>query len=237
MTGFGVPARASVSQSMPRTETTPDSWWPRRAIRVGTAFVVVLLVYATLVRPWHQHWGATRAEIACVMPGDNLVIAPQEITTRAISIRAQPEHIWPWLAQMGRGRGGLYSYDGLDRLFGVLDGPSADSILPQFQGLAAGDTIPVGGSAGWPVAIATRNETLLLNVDEKGARVTWVFALVPISATETRLVTRVRARLPHRWSTPFVLAVLDPTEFLMVRRHLLGIRERAERLARAGMTR
>jgi hypothetical protein len=179
-----------------------------------------------------MHWGATSEEVARVMPGDSLVQGPQEITTRAITVNAWPSHVWPWLAQMGNGRGGLYSYDWLDRLFGVLDAPSSDSLLPQFQDLRAGDTIPVGGSAGWPVAIAIPNRYLLLDVHQAGAHVTWAFSLAPISATKTRLVMRVRACLPRDWKLPLLIAFLDPAEFLMVRRQLIGLRDRAERLAR-----
>ncbi len=165
------------------------------------------------------------------MPGDSLVENPFEITTRAITINAWPKHVWPWLAQMGKGRGGLYSYDWLDNVFGVLDSPSVDTLIARYREIRAGDTIPVGGSAGWPVAIARPNELLLLDVRDTGAHVTWAFALRQISPTQTRLVMRVRARLPVTWKLPFQMAVLDPAEFLMVRRQLIGIRQRAERLA------
>lgn len=193
---------------------------------------VFVVGYTLVFRPWHQHWGATDGEIARPIEGDRLVPAPQEVTTRAITIRARPSDIWPWLAQMGYQRGGLYSYDGLDRLFGVLDRPSADTLLPGFQDLKAGDTIPIGKSPGWPVAIARPNELLLLDVRQQGAHVTWAFALYPASASTTRLVMRVRAQLLRKWTTPLLIAVLDPAEFLMVRRQLIGIRDRAERLAR-----
>lgn len=204
----------------------------RTAVIVIRVLVLLLVAYVLLVRPWHRRWGATPAEVARPLPGDSLVAAPQEVTTRAITIRARPDQVWPWLAQMGRGRGGLYSYDALDRAFGVLDAPSARTLLPRFQRLAPGDTIPVGGSAGWPVAIADPNRTLLLNVNEAGARVTWVFVLTPVGSGGTRLVTRVRARLPAGWRSAIIGAVLDPAEFVMVRRMLLNLRDRAERLAR-----
>lgn len=180
-----------------------------------------------------MHWGATDAEITRVLPGDGLVEHPIEVTTRAITIKAWPRHVWPWLAQMGKGRGGLYSYDWLDQVFGVLDAPSSDTLIPRFQHIEAGDTIPVGGSAGWPVALAMPDELLLLDVRDQGAHVTWAFTLDSISPTTTRLVMRVRARLPSDWKLPLMVAVLDPAEFLMVRRQLIGIRDRAERLARA----
>ena len=180
-----------------------------------------------------MHWGATPEEVARPLPGDTLVKDPLAVTTRAITIDAWPSHIWPWLAQMGKGRGGLYAYDWLDRVFGVLDAPSSDTLIPAYQQLRAGDTIPVGGSPGWPVAIAKPNELLLLDVHQAGAHVTWAFALVPISPTQTRLIMRVRARLPSSWRLPLQMAVLDPAEFLMVRRQLIGIRDRAEGLAGA----
>jgi hypothetical protein len=201
------------------------------------AAATVIALYTRVFRPWHQHWGATDAEITRSIPGDGLVADPQEVTTRAITIRAKADDIWPWLAQMGWRRGGLYSYDWLDRLLGVLDQPSADSLLPNLGGIEAGDTIPVGGSAGWPVALARPNDVLLLHIRQEGAHVTWAFALYPVSANETRLVTRVRARLPRRWNTPIIIAILDPAEFFMVRRQLIGIRDRAERLTRTGAAR
>lgn len=179
-----------------------------------------------------MRWGATAAEVTRSMPGDSLVQDPLEVTTRAITIWARPAHVWPWLAQMGKGRGGLYSYDGLDRALGILDAPSADTLISRFRQIRAGDTIPVGGSPGWPVAISRPNELLLLDVHQAGAHVTWAFVLDSISPIRTRLIMRVRARLPATWGLPLQVAILDPAEFLMVRRQLMGIRDRAERLAR-----
>jgi hypothetical protein len=169
-----------------------------------------------------MQWGATPGEVARPLPGDSLVQAPQEVTTRAITINAQPRHIWPWLAQMGNGRGGLYSYDWLDQLFGVLDHASADTLIPRFQHLEAGDTIPIGAAGGWPVAIARPNELLLLDIRQAGAHVTWLFALDSLSPFQTRLIMRVRAHLPASWRLPFLMAALDPAEFLMVRRQPLA---------------
>lgn len=204
----------------------------RSVFIAAAAIVAFLALYIAFVRPWHTHWGATAAEISRAMPGDTLVSDPLEVTTRAITINARPAHIWPWLAQMGKGRGGLYSYDWLDRIFGVLDAPSSDTLIPRFQSIKPGDTIPVGGGPGWPVAVAKPNELLLLDVHQAGAHVTWAFALEPISPTQTRLIMRVRSRLPRSWRLPLLVAVLDPAEFLMVRRQLIGLRERAEQLAR-----
>lgn len=197
------------------------------------SLIVLVVIHLAIIRPWHIHWGATPAEVTRHLPGDSLVQNPQEVTTRAITINARPHHIWPWLAQMGNGRGGLYSYDKLDQLFGVLSHPSSDTLIARFQQLKAGDTIPIGAAGGWPVAIARPNETLLLDIHQEGAHVTWLFALDSISPVQTRLIMRVRAHLPVTWRLPFLMAVLDPAEFLMVRRQLIGIRQRAEHLAKA----
>jgi hypothetical protein len=205
----------------------------RLRLLFGAVIALTILIALDLMafRPWRQHWGASAGEIARSMPGDDRVSDPDEVTTRAISIRAAPRHVWPWLAQMGRGRGGLYSYDALDRMFGILDQPSSKIVLPQFQKLAAGDTIPVGGGASWPVAMAKPGRILLIDVDEADVRVTWVFEIDSLGPDSSRLVTRVRARLPHTWSSPFMRWGLDHAEFIMVRRQLLNLRERAERLA------
>jgi hypothetical protein len=216
----------------PDTTGAPRHRWRRGAFIAAIAVAGFLAAYIALVRPWHSRWGATADEVARVLPGDDLVRDPFEVTTRAITINAWRAHVWPWLAQMGKGRGGLYSYDWLDRVFGVLDGPSADTLMPRWGEIRAGDTIPVGGG-GWPVAIARPNELLLLDVHQAGAHVTWAFALDSIAASKTRLIMRVRARLPTTWALPLQLAVLDPAEFLMVRRQLMGLRDRAERLAHA----
>jgi hypothetical protein len=218
----------------PRDDTsrTRRQRWVRRGIRAMAVLLVLFAFYLAVIRPWHMHWGATSGEVTRPLPGDSLVQDPQEVTTRAITINAQPKHIWPWLAQMGNGRGGLYAYDWLDQLFGILNHASADTLLPRFQQLKAGDTIPIGAAGGWPVAVAIPNELLLLDIRQAGAHVTWLFALDSLSPLQTRLIMRVRAHLPVSWRLPFLMAALDPAEFLMVRRQLIGIRQRAESLAR-----
>ena len=96
-------------------------------------------LYWVPIRRWFGCWGATAADLTRTMAGDAAVVDPTYSATLAITIGAGPEHIWPWLVQLGYQRGGLYSYDWLDRLFGYLDRPSAVAILPQFQQLAVGD--------------------------------------------------------------------------------------------------
>jgi len=121
--------------------------------------VPILLVMLTVaglywfpVRRWMSRWGTTPSDLARVMAGDSLLVDPTYAGTTAVIVNAPPEDIWPWLLQIGYQRGGLYSYDWLDRLFGYLDRPSATRILPEFQALAVGDEIPLGRGPSWPVA-------------------------------------------------------------------------------------
>ncbi len=187
--------------------------------------------WAVLVHPRHVRWGATDDEVAEEMPGDGLVPDPCHVTTRAITVRARPDEIWPWLAQMGKGRGGLYSIDWLDELFGILDAPSAERVLPEWQGLAAGDVIPIGRMAGWPVHTAERDRALVLRIEDRGVLVTQSWSLRPVDARTTRLVLRVRVAMAPGLRRAVWLAALDPQEFIMVRAQLRGIRRRAEALA------
>jgi hypothetical protein len=177
-----------------------------------------------------RNWGATRQEIARFFPGDSLVLDAAYVSTRAVTIEAPRDAVWPWLAQMGYRRGGLYSYDWLDRLFGYLDAPSAEHVFPEFQDLKAGDTIPVGGGPSWPVRVAEPERALVL--EPVAGRITWAFYLLPLTDSTTRLVTRVRCAPPASLLERITMAVMNPAAFVMTRGMLLGIKRRAEALAR-----
>ena len=94
---------------------------------VPTLLVILTLavLYWFPIRRWMSRWGATPSDLSRVMAGDSLLENPTYSGTTAVSINAAPEDVWPWLVQIGYQRGGLYSYDWLDRLFGYLDRPSA----------------------------------------------------------------------------------------------------------------
>jgi hypothetical protein len=194
----------------------------------------VLLTCAVLywfpVRRWMARWGATPSDLARVMAGDALVVDPTYSGTMAVTVEAAPEHIWPWLVQIGYQRGGLYSYDWLDRLFGYLDRPSATRVLPEFQGLAVGDRIPLGRGPSWPVAVLEPNRALVLDMRNLGS-IDWVwqFGLYPIDGQRTRLVSRSRVRARSVWARLATYAI-EPSGFLMTRRMLLGLKQRAEAL-------
>src|SRR4029077_11994230 len=127
---------------------------PERLSPMIPTLVVVLtlaVVYWFPIRRRMARWGTTPSDLTRVMAGDAFIANPTYSGTMAVIIDARPEQIWPWLVQMGYRRGGLYSYDWLDRVFGCLDRPSATRILPEFQDLAVGDEIPLGRGPAWPV--------------------------------------------------------------------------------------
>jgi hypothetical protein len=194
----------------------------------GTAIAAAVPVYLRWIRPRVFTWGATREEISRPMPGDEVCRRPQLNATRAITIAARPEEVWPWLVQWGWNRAGFYSYDLLDN----LGRRSAGEILPQFQRLAVGDWVPMSGKTTPYTAFrVTRLEANKLMLWEKGGG-TWLWLLEPADPGHTRLITRMRGR--YRWSKSAIVTELTLMEIgdpFMMRKCLLGIRQRAERLA------
>lgn len=213
-----------------------DRW--RIARRAGAAFGITLGVagsYSRWFTPWQRNWGATEEEQARAMPGDPPGEQPAYFTTRAVTVDAPAAAIYPWLVQMGKGRGGLYSYDFLDRLFGFIDGPSSKDVLPEFQDLKPGDTIPLGRGADFPVLELKRDEYLLLGGESEGTRWTWSTVLYPQSDGTTRLVTRNTGDWGDSWAGRLMLVPMDLAAFIMVRRWLQVLKGRAEQLHRQGM--
>jgi len=194
------------------------------------ATLTLALVYWFPIRRWMSRWGTTPSDAACIMAGDSLLVNPTYSGTMAVIVYAPPQDIWPWLLQMGYRRGGLYSYDWLDRLFGYLDRPSATGILPEFQHLAVGDNIPLGRGPSWPVAVIEPCRALVLDMrNMSGFDWVWQFGLYPINENRTRLVSRSRVRTRTFFAQLFTYAI-EPAGFVMTRRMLLGIKERAEAL-------
>jgi hypothetical protein len=191
--------------------------WPGLAIGVAGA-AVALVGYRLVVQPWQHRWGATDEEVGPAMPGDE-VVPDAASTTRAITIAAAPERVWPWLVQLGYGRGGWYSYDWVDN-----DGrPSADRILPELQRLEVGDQILMLPGMG-PRVRELRPSRYLLAGDRDGG--SWCLALYP-AGRGSRLVSRWRVRWPLTPATAFWILLSDPGAFIMERKMLKGIQARA----------
>jgi hypothetical protein len=105
-----------------------------RPIALGTVTVVA----AAVLRAWQRRWGATDDEVNRTLPGDDLISHADLTATRAITIHTTAAQVWPWIAQLGQGRGGFYSYDFLENLVGC-DIHSADRIVPEWQRIDIGD--------------------------------------------------------------------------------------------------
>lgn len=197
------------------------------------ATLALAAIYWFPMRRWMNRWGATAADLSREMAGDGLLADHTYSGTMAVTVRARPEDIWPWLVQIGYRRGGLYSYDWLDRLFGYLDRPSATRILPEFQDLAVGDVIPLGRGPSWPVAVVEPGRALVLDMRNLGG-IDWVwqFGLYPVDDGRTRLVSRSRVRARTIGARLLTYAI-EPSGFVMTRRMLLGIEARAEALCAA----
>lgn len=187
---------------------------------------------APIYRRWHQRWGATDAEVAAPMPGDDLIEHVAYLATRAITIDAPPEAVWPWLVQVGCLRAGYYADDLLDN----LGHPSARTILPEFQHLEIGQWVPMSPTPSDTTAFRVvgfeQHRWLLWHQPLS----TWSWRLTPLPSGRTRLVTRLRIHLD--WSHPavslFSVVLNEFGDFPMMRRMLLGIRERAEHAHHAG---
>jgi hypothetical protein len=206
----------------------------RKRIIGGVAVATSLAVasYPVLLRQRCLTWGATPDEIARDLPGDELLVTADIVSTRAVTIDAPPSAIWPWLVQMGSGRGGAYTYDWVENLFG-LGMHSADEILPQFQNVKLGDEMEMGPN-GPKMRVEVLDPERVFTIRLEDAKWVWIFALFP-EAGSTRLVSRNRIATPD--ASPLTrllnLLLMEPGSLVMERKMLLGIKQRAERLARA----
>jgi hypothetical protein len=185
-----------------------------------------------------MRWGATIAEVAGPMPGDDIVRKALFNATRAISVGARPEQVWPWIAQLGYRRGGFYTYDLVDN----ASEPSAERIIDEYQHLKVGDLIPMFHESHG-LAIAYKVDSFEPNKwmvwvhrphEKEEPDSTWTWRLTEMPAGGTRLVTRMKQ--DYRWRTPrlalFNFILMEFGDFAMERRMLKGIKRRAERLRR-----
>lgn len=176
---------------------------------------------------WARTWGANRVEVEAPMPGDRLISRASVDTTRAVTIDAPREDVWPWLLQMGAGRGGAYTYDWIDNLFGQ-DTHSADRVIPDLQNLRVGDLLALGPARRpFEVAIIEPEHALVLR--SENSRWTWAFTVTEF-AGRTRLISRNRLDVTGVGRL-FRSLVMVPAGLFMESRMLLGVKRRAEALA------
>ena len=203
---------------------------------IGVLFAVIVIGVAALMllMPWMDRWGASAQEIDASLSGDELVPSPRISYTRAISIDASPEQIYPWLVQIGADKGGWYSYSWLETNALRCQNTNADRIHDEWQALKVGDKVKMCPDENMPPAYEVAKiepaQALVMGHQDHGQWVeAWQFILVPQADGTTRLVIRSRSA-----AEGWFWDIIRPGEFIMMRGMMLGIKERAEGLARGG---
>jgi hypothetical protein len=192
-------------------------------------------VYLIFLWPWMRTWGATEAEINAVLPGDEIVPQANIRATKGITVQAPPQAIYPWLLQIGVDRGGMYSYDWLENLFG-LNVHTTEQIVPEYQNVQIGDfwrftpqDYVLSPGPGLYVQQLIENEAVLLCFGVEGKPNepcinTWQFVLAPQADGSTRLL--LRSNMAIEQEAPIKLTYF--VQFIMERKMLLTLRELAE---------
>ncbi len=193
---------------------------------------------ALLARPRLLNWGANHREVQEPLPGDGFIGSADLVATRAVSVRAPADQVWPWVAQLGQGRGGFYSYDFLENLVGC-DIHSADRVTPEWQDIGAGDGVKLHPDVSLEVAAVEPGRSLVLRggvpmgSSPPPYDFTWSFVLRQRPDETTRLLVRERYAYTQRWA-PLLVEPVAWVSSVMSQRMLRGIRDRAERTAAPG---
>jgi len=229
---------------------------PSAAAAAGLGVGVAAGAYGLVVRPWRRRWGYDPDEASRTLPGDEIVARPSATETRAITIEAPAAVVWPWLVQMGYRRAGWYSYDALDQrgpsvteivpdwqTLAVGDvlpthpggGFVVREITPERSLVLFFDTATLARQSAEapPDEQPTRGVAFsgaVLGTQPSEFEATWTFMLEPVAEGRTRLIERFRIR----FGAPSIGARISGPAlafgvFLMMRRQLIGIRDRAVR--------
>jgi hypothetical protein len=189
----------------------------RRPHRLAFAGTAAYASYVWVIRPWLTRWGATDEEVSKSLPGDEIVEDAGMQTTRAVTIDAPVEEVWPWLAQVGQDRGGFYSYEWLENLAGCRM-RNANGVHPEWQQREVGETVKLHWASGLKLTRFEPNRVYALGG--------WYFVLEPKDG-RTRLLCR--GRFARGVASIGYALLLELPHFIMERKMLLGIKERAER--------
>jgi hypothetical protein len=199
---------------------------PKTLARTAAATVAAALMYRRFLRQTILTWGATADEATARLPGDELLEDADGIATRAITIDAPRSAVWPWIAQMGPSpRGGAYTYDWIENLLG-LNMHSTDRVLPEYQHPQVGEGFGYGGNR---MSFKIVEPEHVLATESADGNWVWTFVLEEQDG-RTRLISRNRFRLP-KLKDKIGMFPMEPGSLFMERKMLVGIKQRAERLA------
>ena len=210
---------------------------------------IILACYLTIfLKPLRDRWGLSKEKATQPLPGDELIKEPKSQFTHAIEINAPAKYVWPWVAQIGQGRGGFYSYEALENLSN-LNIYNSDEILPEFQNHQIGDLIPFGTKDAYPLEVYEHGKAMVIahrhdmdnntSYDPKVSsptnyfQVSWLWYVEPMSEHSSRFISRNRVTYASTLKNKLMFgALMEPIIFTMDRKMCYGIKKRAERLYR-----
>ena len=190
--------------------------------------ITVCVILRPLFRHWYAGWGAIEEELIMKLPGDEIVPRPRGGYTQAISVRAPADEVWPWIAQVGQGKGGFYSYELLENLVGC-NIHNANRIIPEYQDVKVGDAIVMHPKAPVIPVLTVEPDKALVGggaQDEENANV-WIFYLMQKDGS-TRLVSRWTYQYKPVFLNRIIYWFLEPIAAVMQRKMLLTMKKLAE---------
>lgn len=243
-----MPTRLDANKILVSPSTPPQAMLSGKAKRrrrwpwtLGGLFLLALVLYFILAWPWLSRWGAIEEEIQQTLPGDSLTPPPALVTTKALTIQAPPEAIWPWLVQLGVDRGGMYSYLWVENGLLRLNVKNIEEIRPEWQQIAVGDFLrftpkeyPLNPGPGLYVNAIEPNHALVLCFGMENTppdcTYTWQFVLAPQADGATRLILRSIQPAGASWIANAAGEIAQAFPFYMERKMLLTLKERAEQV-------
>ena len=207
-------------------------------------FIMAAGYLTWFLRPLRDRWGLTKEKALRSLPGDDIVKNPKSAYSHGIEINAPLEYVWPWVVQIGKDRGGFYSYEALENIAG-LNIYNTDVILEEYQDPKVGDIIPFGPKSGYPLVLVKPKEALVIEscddlerkttfnpadgYPNKFLHISWLWYIEPLGPYRSRFISRNRVNFRDSRLNRFKFSILaEPMVFAMDRKMCLGIKKRAE---------
>ena len=219
-----------------------------RQILEGIEGIVIMIAcYLTFfLKAQRGRWGLRKEELTRTFPGDEIIDQPKSQFTHAINIDAPVEAVWPWIAQIGQGRGGFYTYEALENMTG-MEIRNADIILAEFQDPKVGDLIPFSPTDAYPLVMCETGRAMaigfcidlntkkIINSNQKlsdnYSQISWLWIVEPIDSQHSRFYSRNRVDYSSSFKNKLLFGpLIEPIVFTMDRKMCLGIKKRAEKL-------
>jgi hypothetical protein len=194
---------------------------------------LILVIYFGIVFPWMLNWGATKAELTMSLPGDEVIPNPMYRSTRAVTINAPVEDVWPWIAQLGQDRGGFYSYTWIENMM-LADIHSARAVNPGWLTRREGEPLPLT-PPNYPLGLIKSKEKSVgprirrFEPNQVMVLEGWgSFVLQPLPPGKTRFIMRDPTEPKSLPKKVFWQILFEPGHFAMEREMMKGITARAE---------